>query len=49
MALLWNHDSPQWYDIVYFGSHGFALEFSKRPRTNGDSIPHLYTHDYSLN
>jgi len=30
-------------------SHGFALGFPKRPYTNGDSIPHLETHDHSLN
>ena len=30
-------------------SHGFALGFLKRPRTNGDVFLYLQTHDHSLN
>ena len=38
-----NHDSPQLYNIIYFEPKlsWFCFLFSKRPRTNGDSVPYL--------
>ena len=34
------HNGMIW-SILSISSHGFALDFSKRPHTNRDSIPRL--------
>jgi hypothetical protein len=43
-----HHLSPHWYDIVHFGpkpSWICSWAIPKRPHTNGDICPSLYTHD----
>jgi len=43
-----HHISPHWYDIVHFGpkpSWICSWAIPKRPHTNGDICPSLYTHD----
>jgi len=43
-----HHLSPHWYDIVHFGpkpSWICSRAIPKRPHTNGDICPSLYTHD----
>jgi len=43
-----HHLSPHWYDIVHFGpkpSWICSWAIPKKPHTNGDICPSLYTHD----
>ena len=47
----YEHDSPQWYDIIHFEHKLSWLYFrlSKKSHTNGENILWLYTHEYSQN
>jgi len=43
-----HHLSPHWYDIVHFGPKPSWICYwaiPKRPHTNGDICPSLYTHN----